>query len=237
MTARKNFYVYAHYSPLTGECFYIGKGTGNRRYSKWNRNSHWRNKVKKHGGFDVKILIDNLLEEQAFEIEMLYIESVGLDNLCNMTVGGEGISGYKHSKETCKKLSISNSGKKLSPDTCKKMSDSRKGKKYALGYRHTEEAKMRIREASTGRKLSEEARKKLSESTKGEKNHKFGKFGKDSTAAKAVSQYTKDDKYIQTFDSMKIAEGNTGVNFKSISSCCRGKTRFAGQFIWKYAEN
>ena len=84
-------YVYGHYKAYTDELFYIGKGTGNRAWSKRSRNPHWQNVVNKHG-LVVKILEDGLTEEQAYEKEKQLIAEVGLENLTNMVKGGKGFT-------------------------------------------------------------------------------------------------------------------------------------------------
>jgi len=53
---------------------------------------------------------------------------------------------------------------------------------------------------------------------------------------KKVDQYTKDDVYITTFQSIKEAENKTGVPNRQISKVCRGKAKTAYGFIWKYTE-
>ena len=84
-------YVYGHYKADTNELFYIGKGMGKRAYQKTNRNIHWKRVVKKHG-LVVKILEDDLTEEQAYEKEKQLIAEVGLENLTNIVEGGKGMT-------------------------------------------------------------------------------------------------------------------------------------------------
>lgn len=99
------FLTYAHFKP-DGSLFYIGKGSQKRAYAKDNRNQYWKNIVKKHG-FKVETLAkwnnesDALLHEQ-FLISCF--KDIG-HKLANITAGGEGISGYKHSVETKDKMS------------------------------------------------------------------------------------------------------------------------------------
>jgi hypothetical protein len=81
-------YVYGHYT-LDGRLFYIGKGTGKRAWVKDNRNPYWKNTVAKYG-WEVRILEDNLTEEQAFVKERQLIEEMGVDNLTNLSTGGKG---------------------------------------------------------------------------------------------------------------------------------------------------
>lgn len=88
-------YVYGHYKADSGELFYIGKGTGDRAWSTNTRrrvtNPHWNNVVNKHG-LVVRILHDNLTDEEAYIIEKQMIAEVGIENLVNLTEGGDGIS-------------------------------------------------------------------------------------------------------------------------------------------------
>lgn len=124
MIAENNrYYVYAH--SLSKETninsvFYIGKGNGNRSKSIKSRNQYWVNKVFKNNGFYIHYIKNNLYENEAFEIEKLYISILGKyqDNglLVNMTDGGEGICGHKHSLETRQKISKSHLGKKVSEE-------------------------------------------------------------------------------------------------------------------------
>lgn len=87
----KRFYVYGHYTADTDELFYIGKGSKRRAWDRYGRNEYWKNKVKKHG-LVVKILVDGLTEDDAYEKEKQLITEIGTGTLTNMTEGGEGIS-------------------------------------------------------------------------------------------------------------------------------------------------
>lgn len=49
---------------------------------------------------------------------------------------------------------------------------------------------------------------------------------------KKVSQYSKDGLLIATYESMTIAQNQTGI--KSISQVCNGQRKSAGGYIWKY---
>ena len=109
------FYTYAHYKP-TGGIFYIGKGTGKRAHSLVGRNPHWKQIVKKYGNPYVKILANWDTEQEAFDHEKLLIScfrKMGI-NLANITNGGDGNFGFKHSDVTKEKISKTHFGKKLS---------------------------------------------------------------------------------------------------------------------------
>jgi hypothetical protein len=118
------FYTYAHTKP-DGTIFYIGKGSKRRAWKTHKRNSHWKSIVKKYEDFGVEILAHWSTEKEAFDHEVLLIESftdLGY-SLANKTSGGEGASGYKHSdivklkmkhttsEETKKKISIARKSK------------------------------------------------------------------------------------------------------------------------------
>lgn len=77
-----------------------------------------------------------------------------------------------------------------------------------------------------GKHHTDEVKRKISDAHKGEKHH----------SAKKVIQYTKDGKFIKIWDYIKQASDELGVNPNNISSCCRGKRKSAGGFMWRYAE-
>jgi hypothetical protein len=101
--------VYLHIKEATGEPFYVGRGKGNRAFSKYGRSNHWHNVVNKYG-FDVIILEHNLTIDEANQRETYWIKRIGrndlkLGPLVNFTDGGEGTSGRIISKELSLKLS------------------------------------------------------------------------------------------------------------------------------------
>ena len=107
------FYTYAHYTPA-GNLFYIGKGSGVRAYKFFGRSSYWQNVVAKYGKPNVQILANWDTEEEAFSHEILLIDcfkELG-HKLCNLSNGGEGPSGLKHSEESKEKMRIANMGNK-----------------------------------------------------------------------------------------------------------------------------
>lgn len=161
---KSNFYVYIHVKPNDGEIFYVGKGKGYRVYSKHGRNKFWKNIVNKYG-LDIFILENNLTEEEAFELEEKYIESIGrrdlnTGTLVNMTNGGEGMMGRKLSEEHRQKISETLTGHRHPEETRQKISKARTGRKLS------EEHKCKISEAAKKRSTSEEYRRKLSEAAK-----------------------------------------------------------------------
>ena len=53
---------------------------------------------------------------------------------------------------------------------------------------------------------------------------------------KPVCQYTKDNRFIQQYISIKEAAEVTGTYASLIVNCCKGRIKTTGGFIWKYAE-
>lgn len=98
------YYVYFHINPTNGKVFYIGKGCNKRAFERKSRNAHWQNIVNKYG-HEVCIVEDNLTNEEAYLKEIRLISFYGLNNLCNMTIGGEGCVEFKEEV----KIRISNS--------------------------------------------------------------------------------------------------------------------------------
>ena len=103
MVNPNRFYTYA-YLRKDGTPYYIGKGNGDRVYRK-------RQKGVKPPKDKTRIIFlkQNLTEEQAFNHEIYMIavfgrKDLGTGILHNKTDGGEGMSGYKHSEETRKKI-------------------------------------------------------------------------------------------------------------------------------------
>lgn len=99
------FCTYSHHKP-DGTLFYIGKGSLKRAHAKDNRNAHWKNIVAKHG-YKVEVLAQWPTEVEAFEHEKFLIScfrDMGF-TLANITGGGDGLSGHKHSNESKAKMS------------------------------------------------------------------------------------------------------------------------------------
>jgi len=164
---KDNFYVYEHWRPDKCICFYVGKGTGKRAWNMRTRNVHHKRiqeKLKELGLVpEIRIILSNLSEVAAFEMEKKLLSSYEKNQLCNMTNGGEGFSeivfskeaiakrvatraGYCHSSETIKKMSLAKLGKPMTDQHKKNLSDALKGRK------RSEESIQKQREKLLGRK-------------------------------------------------------------------------------------
>jgi predicted DNA-binding protein YlxM (UPF0122 family) len=53
---------------------------------------------------------------------------------------------------------------------------------------------------------------------------------------KSVLQYDKDMNFIREWDSISMVTKKLGIGGNSITSCCKGKYKSAGGYIWKYKE-
>jgi len=89
------YYVYKHIRFKDGSIFYIGKGKGDRIFSPDGRNPYWKRIVKKDGGFTAQLIKDCISEEEALVLEKQIILEIGLENLSNMTEGGNGCNTRK----------------------------------------------------------------------------------------------------------------------------------------------
>ena len=185
---KSNFYVYEHWRLDRDECFYVGKGKGNRAYDmRRGRNKHHQAIVAKMhrigSSVEIRIVADGLAENDAFKIEKERIKlwrDIGVD-LTNLTDGGEGTSGFKVSFETRAKLSeisknmpqeqrdkISAAARNISDETRIKMSVARKNmpkeqrEKIAEKMRNMAQDQ-RDKRAEQQRNMSQEQRDKRAE--------------------------------------------------------------------------
>jgi len=143
------YYTYA-YLREDKTPYYIGKGTDNRAYLQLNH------KVKTPERERVLILKKDLTEEEANRHEVYIISVLGRKNigtgiLLNLTEGGEGISGYRHTEETKKRMR-----RPKSEETKRKIREAIKAKwakgeydrdayrQRELGKVHSEDVKRRI---------------------------------------------------------------------------------------------
>jgi len=156
------FYIYQHRKADTNEIFYVGKGKGTRLNQSKGRNQYWHRVVAKHG-FVAEYIAQNLDEELAFLAEMEAIDIYrrrGI-KLVNVTDGGEGASGYKHTAKHKANLKGNKNGatswgmtfknKKHTEESRQKMSYSRIGNKNKSGTTLSEESKAKISAAMTGK--------------------------------------------------------------------------------------
>ncbi len=225
----KQFYVYVHRRATDGRVFYVGKGTGKRAWVKDGRSQHWRNISKKHG-LVVEIVQAGMQEWWAFELERDLISSYGRESLCNLTDGGDGISGLKRvfSAEHRSKISAKALGRKASIEARERMSA------YRTGRPLSEPHKARISQMLVGKKHSEETKQKISKIHKGKKLSADQKMGITESLGKRVECSNG-----MTFLSIGAAaawlaiNGHPKASPQSISRACTSENRKAYGFGWK----
>lgn len=164
-----NYVVYKHISP--SEKVYIGITKQNPK-NRWKTGSGYgtRNRmaraIKKYGwdNFKHEILFENLTKEEACQKEIELIAEYKSNNPefgYNITNGGEGYNGVKHTQETKDKISKSKKGKtpnkkdfRVSIETRQKISKTLKERAYThpawnKGIPMREETKQKLREINT----------------------------------------------------------------------------------------
>ncbi len=172
------FYVYELIDSNTNKVFYVGKGTGQRIYvHRWisllkkHPNKHLQNKILQilnaNNHIIYKKIFESNIESDIFLKEKEFIKFYGRQNLCNLTDGGDGVSGYHHSNKTKKLLAEKNNIRWADPKQRKRMSILTKRRMKNPIERE------KISKKLMNRKLSFETRKKMM-------NHKCWQLGNDS---------------------------------------------------------
>ena len=180
------FYVYEHWRPDRDECFYVGKGKGGRAADmRRGRNRHHKAiqaKLSRLGMcVEVRLVAEGLLEEESFDLERARIafwRTAGVD-LANLTDGGEGPSGHKHTEEHKRKIGESSRGRTLSPEARAKIGAANTGRNVGRRFKKSADAVERTRQAHLGKPKSEETRRKISETKKADPTLKGRKMPRD----------------------------------------------------------
>lgn len=147
------YYVY-WYLRKDGTPYYIGKGKGRRMYEK--HNVHLPADKSK-----IRVIAQNLSEPEALILETKLIKEFGRKDLNtgilrNLTNGGDGTSGYKHTEE-------------WKQNNSKRMIGENNVWYGVTGTNHP----------LYGKPKSPESRENYRKASSGEKNRMFGKLGKD----------------------------------------------------------
>jgi hypothetical protein len=177
------YYVYAYIrskdsdTAKAGTPYYIGKGIGERAYTK-----HY-NVTKPKDQTKIIILESDLSEIGSLAVERRLIQwwgrkDLGTGILHNRTDGGEGQSGYVQPEEHKSKISISVKNSMNNQRVKQKISDTHKGKPKSEDHKRkiseslkgkpkSEDHRIKNGLAKKGTKMSEENKAKLIESRKG----------------------------------------------------------------------
>ncbi|PDT79960.1 NUMOD3 domain-containing DNA-binding protein [Sinorhizobium sp. BJ1] len=230
-----DFYVYAWLRPC-GTPFYIGKGKGDRDRETKRANPHFKrivDKIKRSGNEAIVIrVLENLDEDEAFELEKALIRSYGRKNnrtgiLVNMTDGGEGPQGRAHSEESIAKMRLAHSN--ISEETRAKMSAAQKGKKLSEEHRDSissgmigrvlsDATRAKLSRSHTGKKMSSDARAKMSE---GRRGVSLSQAHREKLSAAQVGKKNSPDAIAKMASAARLAPAKKGkfkgVNFQKSS--------------------
>lgn len=180
------FYAYIHVRPGADAngAFYVGKGQGHRSHDFVRRNQYHQRVIDKHGAENIDVARLYCSDETiAFDLERGLIKCfrrMGV-GLTNVTDGGEGVSGLRHTPSLRAQMSKTRKGRVHSDATKAKMVVSRMGAQNSFfGRQHSEETKRKIAATKKanpsmywlGKPKSEETRKKISESLTGRVGYK-----------------------------------------------------------------
>ena len=269
------YYVYHIIDPKTGLSFYVGKGQLNRMYEheasvlngKVPHNNRllfnkMRKVIKESGEVSYIKIKENLNEKSALLLEVDEIKKYGRRNnktgtLCNLTDGGEGVSGLIHTNQTKEKMSKKSLEPyriEISNNNLKNATLKNTGKRKLSKY-HNEIFELYKTKSTTeicevlscdlgmlirylkenGWYVSNKNRKKMSEETK--LKQKISHLG---ILCKKVIQMDKMYNILNTFNSAKDACVYLGLPAKrigGIQACCLGKQKIAYGYKWKYENN
>ena len=211
MEIEQKFFVYVDYREDDGKPFYVGKGT-ERRVQDLERNVvHTR--IKNKHGIIREVVFETHSEQESFEKEIQLIGELQTyvhygKGGANLTLGGEGGSGYKFTeeqRESFKKLwevpeyreKISESSKKMWEDPVfkEKMSEINKKKWEDPEYREKiSESRKKMWEDPEHRKNMSESSKKMWEDPEYRENHskKLKKVWEDPEHREKVSKGIKE---------------------------------------------
>lgn len=235
----KKWCVYKHTNKTNGKT-YIGI-TSRTPEQRWKNgagyicNQCFYNAIQKYGwdnGFTHEIICDKLSESEAKEKEVKYINLYDsmYPNGYNLTLGGEGVSGWKMTEEQREKISIKNKGKKRSAETIEFL------RKRQFGKRPDDQTRKKMSMSQTGRKHTDESKQKMSAARKiigiteqciaaGNESHK-----------RMVGQYSLDGELLKVWSCPTEAAEVLGLSRHAIYRCANGKSKTSGSYIWKYTQ-
>ena len=148
--------LYFHINKSNSIVFYVGIGNKKRPYSKRSRSQFLKNIVSKYD-YLIEVIHSDLSLDEACELEKHYIKifgrlDIGSGSLVNLTDGGEGSTGYKHSDETKAKIKEQWS-KRRGFDLPENIEEYQReyNRNYTKEYRKSEDVKEKYRESSRDR--------------------------------------------------------------------------------------
>ena len=224
-----NFYVYEHWRPDKDECFYVGKGCGNRSSLRHRRNKHHVAIVRslRNGGMEpeIRFVAEDLAETAAFELEcarIAYWRQRGV-KLANVTSGGDGVR--DPSDVVRLKMGNGQRGKKRPAEHCAKLSEAHRLRMQdpearilsrnrpetvannpilQKGHTVSDETKRRLSQAHLGRQLTQEHRSAISVGNTGRKI---------SEETRVVLSVAARNRFSDPLERQKVSERRKGMVF------------------------
>jgi len=229
---KNNFYVYEHWRLDRDECFYVGKGKGNRAYRMSNRNSHHKaiqaKLIRIGSSMEVRVVADGLTNEEAILLEIERIsfwKDAGAD-LTNMTDGGEGATGRACPQELRNKLG------NPSMETSIKLSIAGRGRiPWNKGVCLPEGCRSNSKITARKGRHSDESRAKMSEAVKCSMT--------DKRRAEISATFSKKTVCLtdgKTFPSNAAAAQYYGLRREKITDVCNKKRKTTGGGVFAYIE-
>lgn len=209
--------VYVHKKKTDDSIFYVGIGEKESRAKRSvGRSKMWKDISSRHGWY-YQILFNDIDIEEAKRIEIYLIRYYGkrVDKtgfLVNITNGGSGAFGAKHTEEHKKRVSSWTKGRILSDETKKKISDSHKGMK------HKDYSKLKMRIAKIGNIPY----------------NKGIKTGKPSHNAKKVILFNKEGNFIDEFNNTYEAAKHIGFSQAIVFRNCSKNTKMRDGRYFRY---
>jgi len=239
-----DYYVYYIIDPRTGQPMYVGKGKNRRMYDHWiNRNSNRCNHLLKQKFKELeqeglkpvyaKTRV-NLTENEALHTERKLIALHGrLDLatgiLCNLTDGGDGVSGWSDDLRSWKR------GHELSKNKGLPVSQYTLDGDFIATYPSAKRAAELVPAANRGY---------ITQCCKGKRVSSGGFLwtyeGEDIKVLdyrdhKRVCQYNPTTgELVRIHWSVTHAATSIGLDVRTISGACRGKVKHSGGFAWRY---
>lgn len=233
---------------------YVGQTTKSvkerHQNHKWQKyNSYFHNALTKYGedNFTLKVIDVAYSQEELDEKEIYWIKYYdSVKQGYNLTSGGGGMSGFKHSEETKEYLRQINLGennpmfqKEFTPEMRKTWSDSHRG--LFKGRKLTETQKEKIRKSKIGKYIVENnpmyGKHHTSETKDKIRNNKRTYSGSEHPQAVTYIQLDMNYNFLNEFSSGKDASEFSGCDRSDISKCCNGKIKQSKGFIWMYKED
>jgi group I intron endonuclease len=221
-------YTYAHILEEEHLPFYIGLGTQVKKSRKYERalsisgrNKDWWEKVKNKKYYVIICTSSNdykLIKDHEIDciLELGKVKEGGF--LVNITDGGEGCKGYRHTQEHINKLK-----------------EIYKGENNPMfGKIVTLETRLRMSKSQKGRTHSEETKLKLS--TKAKNRTYKGKVGKEHPKARKINQIDPlNNNIINTFDTIREAAKYIQSTDKAVGKACKQGFKVK-KFYWNYVK-